>query len=121
MSDSDDSQKDFEKLSKALTEAVLKSQKVRKIVSDIQKDGKVCGQSFMVLVLNLQSLMDSLDIENHDMPAENKPAPKSKKKKSAPPQFVDGDRLTDNEKAFLQFLQDRFDSDEWLKKNGLKL
>ena len=38
MSDSDGSERSFEKLSKAITEAVMTSSKVKKIVAEIQKD-----------------------------------------------------------------------------------
>ena len=53
MSHSHDSEPNFEKLSKAITEAVMTSEKVRKIVEEIQKKDDICPQSFMVLVLKM--------------------------------------------------------------------
>ena len=53
MSHSHDSEPEFEKLSKAITEAVMTSEKVKKIVAEIQKNDKICPQSFMVLVLKM--------------------------------------------------------------------
>jgi hypothetical protein len=54
-------ERDFEKLSKAITEAVVSSPKVKKIVEEILKKDKICAKSFMVLVLKIQALADVLD------------------------------------------------------------
>ena len=63
MSDFDGSERIFEKLSKAVTEAVMASPKVKKIVSEIQKNDHICPKSFMVLVLKMEVLVDSLELE----------------------------------------------------------
>ena len=42
MSHSHDSEPQFEKLSKAITEAVMTSEKVRKVVEEIQKKDEIC-------------------------------------------------------------------------------
>ena len=60
MSHSHGSEPNFEKLSKAITEAVMTSEKVRKIVGEIQKNDDICPQSFMVLVLKMHVLTESL-------------------------------------------------------------
>ena len=121
MSDSDGSERSFEKLSKAITEAVMTSPKVKKIVAEIQKDEDICPKSFMVLVLKMEVLTDSLELEVEEELKEERPAPKKRrsKKSSRKPQFIDGQELSKKEIEFQEFTNKKFDNDEWLKKNGL--
>ena len=121
MSDFDGSERIFEKLSKAVTEAVMASPKVKKIVSEIQKNDHICPKSFMVLVLKLEVLPDSLELEAEEETMEERPAPKKgKSKKSAQrPQFIDGQELSKKEIEYQEFANKTFDTQEWLKKNGL--
>ena len=121
MSDSDGSERIFEKLSKAITEAVMTSPKVKKIVAEIQKDDNICPKSFMVLVLKMEVLTDSLELEVEEELKEERPAPKKRrsKKSSRKPQFIDGQELSKKEIEFQEFTNKKFDNDEWLKKNGL--
>ena len=113
-------EKDFEKLSKAITEAVMTSEKVKKIAEELQKKEDICPDSFMVLVLKLQILTDSLSVdvdEVSDKP--RKKAKRARKKPSGMEQYIDGQPLTSREIKFQEFANKRFNSDEWLKKNGL--
>ena len=121
MSDSDGSERSFEKLSKAITEAVMTSPKVKKIVAEIQKDDNICPKSFMVLVLKMEVLTDSLELEFEEELKEERPAPKKRrsKKSSRKPQFIDGQELSKKEIEFQEFTNKKFDNDDWLKKNGL--
>jgi hypothetical protein len=121
MSDSDGSERSFEKLSKAITEAVMMSPKVKKIVAEIQKDEDICPKSFMVLVLKMEVLTDSLEFEVEEEVKEERTAPKKRrsKKSSRKPQFIDGQELSKKEIEFEEFTNKKFDDDEWLKKNGL--
>ena len=121
MSDSDGSERSFEKLSKAITEAVMTPPKVKKIVAEIQKDEDICPKSFMVLVLKMEVLTDSLELEVEEELKEERPAPKKRrgKKSSRKPQFVDVQELSKKEIEFQEFTNKKFDDDEWLKKNGL--
>ena len=121
MSDSDGSERSFEKLSKAITEAVMTSPKVKKIVAEIQKDDNICPKSFMVLVLKMEVLTDSLELEVEEETIEERPAPKKRKsKKSAQkPQFIDGQELSKKDIEFQEYANKKFDTQEWLKKNGL--
>jgi len=113
---------DYEKLSKAITEAVLSSPKVKKIVSEIQKRDDICPQTFMVLVLKLQSLTEGFDVEVEETLDKPKKKPRRSKKKAAEEaQYIDGARLSKNEIQFEEFISERFDAEEWLKKNGLIL
>jgi hypothetical protein len=114
--------RDYEKLSKAITEAVLSSPKVKKIVSEIQKRDEICPQSFMVLVLKLQSLTEGFDVEVEEAPEKSKKKVRRSKKKAAEEaQYIDGARLSKKEQEFEEFISERFDAEEWLKKNGLIL
>ncbi len=121
MSDTDGSERSFEKLSKAITEAVMTSPKVKKIVSEIQKDENICPKSFMVLVLKMEVLTDSLELEVEEELGEERPAPKKRrsKKSSQKPQFIDGQELSKKEIDFQEFANKKFDANDWLKKNGL--
>ena len=120
MSHSHDSEPDFEKLSKAITEAVMTSEKVRRVVEEIQKKDEICPQSFMVLVLKMQVLTESLELEIDDN-TEEKPATKKPKRKKAAkkPQYIDGQKLSQDEIDFEEFRNKEFNTEDWLKDNGL--
>jgi len=135
VSEANSPERDFEKLSKAITEAVMTSSKVRKIVTDIQKKDEVCAQSFMVLVLRLSTLTENLESdaeaeteieadtigETAEEKPKKKPVRKTKKKTKNPSQFIDGEKLSRSEQDFHEFVDRDFDQDEWLKKNKLIL
>ena len=120
MSHSHDSEPEFEKLSKAITEAVMTSEKVRRVVEEIQKKDEICPQSFMVLVLKMQVLTESLELEI-DNNTEEKPATKKPKRKKAAkkPQYIDGQKLSQDEINFEEFRNKEFNTEDWLKDNGL--
>ena len=121
MSNSHDSGPEFEKLSKAITQAVITSEKVRKIVEEIQKKDAICPQSFMVLVLKMQVLTESLElsVEQDNTTKKSTTKRRGRKKTSEKSQYIDGHKLSKHEVDFEEFLNKRFDSDSWLKKNGL--
>ena len=121
MSHSHDSEPQFEKLSKVITEAVMTSEKVRKVVEEIQKRDEICPQSFMVLVLKMQVLTESLELnieqgDTAEKPATQKRSRKKTKKKS---QYIDGRKLSQHEIDFEEFRNKRFNSEDWLKNNRL--
>lgn len=120
MSHSSGQDGDYEKLSKAITEAVLSSSKVKKIVAEIQQRDDICPQSFMVLVLKLQTLTEGFDVEIEE--ASEKPKKKTrraKKKLTEEAQFIDGEKLSQNEIKFEEFISERFNQEDWLRNNGL--
>ena len=121
MSHSHNSDPEFERLSKALTEAVMTSKKVRKIVEEIQKKDEICPQSFMVLVLKMQVLTESMESQFDQDNILEKPTTKKRNRKKIPKksQYIDGRKLSDREVAFEEFLNEQFDSKDWLRKNGL--
>ncbi len=122
MSHSSGQDGDYEKLSKAITEAVLSSPKVKKIVSEIQQRDDICPQSFMVLVLKLQSLTEGFEVKVEEAPEKSKKKLRRTKKKTAEEaQYIDGARLSKKEIEFEEFISERFDAEEWLKRNGLIL
>ena len=123
MGHSHDSEPEFEKLFKAITEAVMTSEKVKKIVAAIQKNDRICPQSFMVLVLKMQVLTESLELEIEQEGTEKKPVAQKRghKRTSEKPQYIDGRKLSKREVDFEEFVNGRFDSETWLKKNGLIL
>lgn len=120
MADTNDSERDFERLSRAITEAVMRSEKVRSIVEEIQKKENICPQSFMVLVLNMQSLSGAMEMTAPEEEREEKPPKRTRRKKAAGhDQYIDGRKLTKNEIAFQEFVNERFDADEWFRRNGI--
>lgn len=121
MSESDGAEYNFEKLSKAITEAVMTSPKVKKIVAEIQKDEEICPKSFMVLVLKMEVLTDSLELEVEEGLEKEPPVTKKRASKNSPKktQFIDGQRLSKKEIEFQEFSNKNFNTEEWLKKNGL--
>ena len=126
-SDSQSPERNFEKLSKAITEAVMQSEKVRKIVMEIQENDHICPQSFMVLVLKMDALAgsgsDSDQVEIEDDLSDNIPPQKceEKKKPKEQGQYIDGRKLTKNEIKFQEYTKDQFDTENWLRRNGLIL
>lgn len=76
----------------------------------------------MVLVLKLQSLTEGFDVEVEEALDKPKKKPRRTKKKAAEEvQYIDGARLSKKEIEFEEFISERFDAEEWLKKNGLIL
>ena len=123
MSESDGAERSFEKLSKAITEAVMESHNVKKIVAEIQKNEEICPKSFMVLVLKMEVLTDSLELEVEEELAEEQPTPKKRagRKSLKKSQFIDGQQLSKKEIEFQEYSNKKFNTEEWLKKNGLIL
>ena len=123
MSESDGAERSFEKLSKAITEAVMTSSKVKKIVAEIQKNEEICPKSFMVLVLKMEVLTDSLELEVEEEFTQENPTPKKRASRKSPKktQFIDGKQLTKKEIEFQEYSNKKFNTEEWLKKNGLIL
>ena len=117
MSHSHDSEPNFEKLSKAITEAVMSSEKVRKIVEEIQKSDEICPQSFMVLVLKMQVLTESLELNIEQDDVVEKPVVKkrTRKNKSGKPKRPSEYGLRGIEEVFIDTL-DNLRLLAWFKK-----
>ena len=123
MSESGGAERNFEKLSKAITEAVMASPKVKEIVVEIQKNEEICPKSFMVLVLKMEVLTDSFDLEVEEELTEEQPTPKKRasRKSLKKSQFIDGQQLSKKEIEFQEYSSKKFNTEKWLKKNGLIL
>ena len=123
VSESGGAERNFEKLSKAITEAVMVSPKVKKIVAEIQKNEEICPKSFMVLVLKMEVLTDSFDLEVEEELTEEQPTPKKRasRKSLKKSQFIDGQQLSKKEIEFQEYSSKKFNTEKWLKKNGLIL
>lgn len=133
MPDNDDknNEKDMEILTRAIVDAITKSRDVRDAIRRLSDADEVCSKSFMVLMLKVQSLAESMGLElpatcssEPDKPA----APQKEKKRGEAKQaaikkiaggVVDGKKLTQREIEFCEYMAQNFDSVEWLKKHGL--
>ena len=75
----------------------------------------------MVLVLKMQVLTESLELNIEEGDTVKKPAiPKATRKRNPKkPQYIDGRKLSKHELDFEEFRSEQFDSDNWLKKNRL--
>jgi len=75
----------------------------------------------MVLVLKMQVLTESLELNiEHDDTVEKPVVPKAaRKKKPKNPQYIDGRKLSKHELDFEEFRSKQFDSENWLKNNRL--
>ena len=69
----------------------------------------------------MEVLTDSLELEVEEETTEEQPAPKKGKSKkfAQRPQFIDGQELSKKEIEYQEFANKTFDTQEWLKKNGL--
>ena len=99
----------------------MSSGKVRKIVEEIQKKDEICPQSFMVLVLKMQVLTESLEFKVEQNNREGKPVTTKRNRKKTPEksQYIDGRKLNKSEIAFEEYVNEQFDTEDWLRKNGL--
>jgi len=130
--------REMEKLSRAIVEAILASDDVKQSLEKLQHVDSSTYKSLMVFMLRLDSLSDfrnklSSDISDmDDMPdlelekGDELSIPKKRKvrkniDKASLPEIIDGRLISRSEKKFLDFLSEQFDQDSWLRKNGLTL
>lgn len=121
---SDNSGENMEKLSRAIVEAIMGSEDVRKALKKMQKLNDATASNFMVFMVKLDSLSDSQN-EKNGIRLEGIPGKRLKKrktgKKSVKPFIVDGKLISENEKVFLDYISKNFDQKAWLEKNKLTL
>ena len=132
MSKENDPDREMEHLSKAIVEAILGSDDVKKALEKLNTSEDTLGKNFMVFVVSLDSLNDAKKgAKNHelgdlndigDMP-EEMPKPRRRRpvKRADTPDHIDGEPLSKNEKNFRDMLSDHFDSEAWLKSLKLRL
>lgn len=109
--------KELEKLSKAITDAILNSKNVKKVIKEIREKDLILSNTLMIMVLKIETLSNISNTLKDDI--ENLKTSSNKRKKKVIRQFIDGKELNPYEIAFQEFLVEKFDDKEWLKKNGL--
>jgi hypothetical protein len=119
--------KAYEKLNKAIMNAIVSSEDVRTVLADFKEKDMINNLSVLNLILSLEELSDLVfsedDSPNYETTLDESAPQKSEKSTEiqAPNPFkVDGRNLTPNEILFERFFQGKFDADKWLKKVGIK-
>ncbi len=112
-----DHEKKLEKLSRAITEAILRSNDVRNILLNLQKEDLIGSKSFLMLVMRVDGLADL--VESIQRKKGKSDSRKSSKKGND--QYIDGKKLSRSEVEFYEYLAKNFDQAEWLNDNGLIL
>jgi len=110
---SENHEKKLERLSRAITEAILRSKNVRHAFLELQEEGMISSRSFIMLVMRMDSLSELVD----SIQENRKKAPRSSRKKRA--QYIDGKKLSTSEIKFFDYLASQFDEAEWLREHGL--
>lgn len=120
--------KAYEKLNKAIMNAIVSSEDVRTVLADFKEKDMINNLSVLNLILSLEELSDLVftdDDSSSFEPQSEEFAPKATEKpaeiKTPNPFKVDGRNLTPNEILFERFFQGKFDADKWLKKARIKL
>ena len=115
--DNQETPKEFEELSKVISEVISSSTKVTDVINKLTKKNKVNADSFLVLVFKMQSLNDSEET-SFETDGDQEKQPGFPLRIS---QCIDGKILTPNEIAFQEFCVRTFTQEDWLKKLGLTL
>ena len=136
MPDDSGGEKDMEALTRAIVDAITRSREVREAVKRLSDNDDVCSKSFMVLMLKVRNLAETMGVELHTCSHEGSSAqerfeelkrvykPKTKNGEPSPPpqpprDMVDGAVLSPEEAAFREYLAEKFDEQAWLRKLGL--
>lgn len=114
---SDKKPKEFEELSKAISNAITNSKSVMKIINKLHKKAQISSGSFLVLVLKMLSLNDlkKKDSAFHEKEISHTKLPLDTS------QYIDGKKLTSSELAFQEYCAKIFNEKTWLRKLGLIL
>lgn len=104
----EDNNKSLERLSYVIANAIVKSEDVKKILSELREKEVICKEGLMVLMIRMKALTDATE--------ELKEVKKEllKKQKLANIQ-IDGKILTMEEIAFQEYCAEQFNDIEWLK------
>ncbi len=121
-----ENQKEMEELSRAIVEALLGSNDVKRSLDKLNKVESDANKNFMVFVLKIDSLakqkgkgMENCK-ENEILQLKPKPTRKVRRKDEKP-DIVDGKVISKNERKFLDYISKSFDQEAWLKWLRLKL
>ena len=110
-------EKELERLSRAITEAIFNSKDVKKILEEIREKDLVIPSTLLVMLLKLDALSSISDSLNSHQDLLNEVV--NKKKINQKKHLIDGKELRPNDIAFQEYLIKKFNEKEWLKKNGL--
>lgn len=124
-------EREMEKLSRAIVEAILNSKDVKQAIEKLIKIEENSARSLMVFVLRLDSLSefresgyseirDMHEDETEEIEPE-RPRKRRIRRKTENPDIVDGKQISINEKKFLEYLSEKFDTKKWLKRNRISL
>ncbi len=123
--------RDMEKLSRAIVEAILGSKDVKQALELIQNVDERTAKTLMVFVLKLDSLSEIKsaeisefrdgEIEETEEFRQEKLKRRKVRRKLESPEVIDGRAVSKSEKKFLDYLSDKFDTEGWLRKYGISL
>ena len=116
----------YEALKNAIFEAIHDSQNVRSLIKIIQDHQMLEDLYTYMDTLEIRHLIESLafePLENKSLPAtETTPKPEETGPLTASEnQYIDGRRLTPNEKLFEEFFQMVFDEKNWMQRVKIRL
>lgn len=115
-------EKNLEKLSKAIINAIMSSNEVKRAMANINSQDILCSKSVMVLIMRLQSLAEFAEANDDNDTNEERhevneyKEPEGKQFTPNKVQLIDGKELTANELAFQEYCINKFKEREWLKK-----
>ncbi len=105
----------FEALSKAISNAIMQSQEVRAAIFQILRENSSLKNSLLIMVMKLESLREGSmkGIQN----LKRSTARTNKVRKQTPQEdlFLDGEKFSSDEVAFLEYCSKIFDEEKWLK------
>ncbi|HLC27256.1 MAG TPA: hypothetical protein VJM80_10850 [bacterium] len=107
--------KELEDLSRAISEAITKSEQVKKALANFTREKQGTENSGLVLMLRVRNTGIQVD-EVREVYGKGAPA----KSSSANAQYIDGRKLTPLEIAFEEHCVQRFDEQAWLRRLKIK-
>ncbi len=113
---------EIEKLSKAIVEAIVRSEEVQEAMRKIIETDGVGLNAHMVMMLKLDGLVKSLGLIDGDDTDTPEITPLDVNDIVGGLSLRDvnkGDELSEAELAFREYLAKTFDEDDWLKRNRL--
>lgn len=98
---------ELERLSRAIINAIVKSEDVQKALALLYEEEPVCNEGLMVLMIRMRALTDAAE-ELRDVTRHLKNGDRKR-------QFIDGRELSPQEAAFQEYCAEKFDEEKWLK------
>ena len=113
-------EKDYRKLYSAFVNAISNSEEIREIIEDLKERNKLNSISIFALIVKLEELLNSSSLPEKENLPETEKEEERKVKKAVNEEYIDGEKLSLNEKAFETYCRKKFDEQKWLKENRLK-